>query len=519
MSAYFEVIKGKKRGFSFEVAEGKRVVIGRDISSDIQLFDMGVSRTHLMVECASGGDVTLTDLNSSNGSYVNGRRIIKSNINYGDIIQVGGAQLRFLEKEPDEEPEEDVLVDLVSDLFEDGGRKQIKKRFEIDDTGLIDLSNVEEAAESDDKVSKNLQTIYKVGNLINSVEDLGDLFSTIMDTIYSVFEADRSFLIMKSENSGVLEPVVIRKGQKETRPGGKIHISTTIVGETFKSGVSILTHDASKDDRFKAGDSIVMNNIRSVMCVPVETRDEILGVIYVDTVSFSGAFKESDLELLTAVGKQAGIAIRRAKLIDDLGQLFYGTITTLIATIEAKDQYTRGHSERVTHYAMMLGEELALDREKLKILKLASLLHDIGKIGIPEAILNKPSSLTEEEFDTIRAHPSVGANIIKNMARLDEVHDIVLSHHERWDGGGYPRRLTGDDVPLLARILAIADSYDAMTSKRPYRDGLPSDKVLGEFDYGRGTQFDEALVEIFIKMIKAEKIKPTEIKRIELIPT
>ncbi|TET39515.1 MAG: HD domain-containing protein [Planctomycetota bacterium] len=517
MSAHFEVIKGKKRGYTFKVVEGQRAVLGRDISSDIQLFDMGISRTHLMVEYSPDGSISLTDLNSSNGSYVNGRRVIRATIDFGDIIQIGGAQIRYLEKPPASDVDEDVLADLVSDFFDDGEKKQIKKRFEIDDSGLIDLSNVEEVAEQNEKVQQSLQTIYKVGNLINAVEELDDLFDTIMDTIYNVFEADRSFLIMKNEDTGLLEPAVVRKGHKDSQQPGKIHVSTTIVGETYKSGVSILTQDAMSDDRFKEGESIVMNNIRSVMCVPVETRDEILGLIYVDTVSFSGAFTESDLELLTAVGKQAGIAIRRAKLIDDLGKMFYSTITTLIATIEAKDQYTRGHSERVTHYALVLGEELALDREKMDVLKLAGLLHDIGKIGIPESILNKPSRLTKEEFDIIKGHPAVGSNIIRNMAKLDEVSDIVLSHHEQWGGNGYPDKKTGDEIPILARILAIADSYDAMTSKRPYRDGLEEKKVLAEFENCSGTQFDESLARIFIEMIQDARIKPMETKRIELL--
>ncbi|MFK7696128.1 HD-GYP domain-containing protein [Paenibacillus sp. HJGM_3] len=170
----------------------------------------------------------------------------------------------------------------------------------------------------------------------------------------------------------------------------------------------------------------------------------------------------------------------------------------IVATLELKDPYTRGHSERVAHFSLLLAHRMGqFSEEVLKTFYYACLLHDVGKVNIPDYILMKPTTLTEEEYETIKSHPVVGADAMKGIEGLKESVDVILHHHEHWDGNGYPDQLIGEDIPILARITAVADAFDAMTSMRSYRDALPVDEAYNRILAGKGTQFDPRVVEAF----------------------
>jgi HD-GYP domain-containing protein (c-di-GMP phosphodiesterase class II) len=178
-----------------------------------------------------------------------------------------------------------------------------------------------------------------------------------------------------------------------------------------------------------------------------------------------------------------------------------GIVKGVIATLELKDPYTRGHSERVANYALLLGKEIGkLSKEQEKSFYYACLLHDIGKVNIPDQILMKPGKLTDEEFDIIKTHPVVGAEAVKNVEGINDSICVILSHHERWDGKGYPNQLKGEEIPLFARISAIADAFDAMTSSRSYREAMPVEEAYKRIVDGKGSQFDPLLVEEFKKV-------------------
>jgi len=186
---------------------------------------------------------------------------------------------------------------------------------------------------------------------------------------------------------------------------------------------------------------------------------------------------------------------------EELRRLYLDIVKAFVRTIEAKDPYTRGHSENVARYAMLLGEVLGLSAEQMKQLECAALLHDIGKIGIREEVLNKQTSLTDEEYEHVKAHPDISAQIVGNIPDLAPIAYVIKHHHERCDGKGYTAGLTGEQIPLLSRILAIADTFDAMTSDRPYRCGCNKETAFAELRKGAGTQFDAGLVEPFIRAI------------------
>lgn len=187
---------------------------------------------------------------------------------------------------------------------------------------------------------------------------------------------------------------------------------------------------------------------------------------------------------------------------DELEKAYLDTIGILRYTVEAKDPYTRGHSDRVSEYSVLIGTKMGLDEATLHILKIGGLFHDIGKIGIPDSILLKESKLDDEEYSQIKNHPSIGAHILGDAAVFRDIIPIVLHHHERFDGKGYPRKLAGNDIPLVARIAAVADTFDAMTSRRTYRDALPLEVVTAEIEKCSGSQFDPEIAKVFLDILK-----------------
>ena len=186
---------------------------------------------------------------------------------------------------------------------------------------------------------------------------------------------------------------------------------------------------------------------------------------------------------------------------DKLEKAYLEMVETLRFAVEAKDTYTRGHSDRVSEYSVLIGQKLGLTEDQIKTLRIGGLFHDIGKIGIPDSILLKPSKLSDDEYSQIKNHPSIGAHILGSAAIFQDIIPIVKHHHERYDGNGYPSKLKGEEIPYLARIAAVADTFDAMTSKRTYRNALDIEVVKSEIERCSGTQFDPQIAKVFLDIL------------------
>ncbi|GAB4283063.1 MAG: hypothetical protein Kow0029_28940 [Candidatus Rifleibacteriota bacterium] len=245
--------------------------------------------------------------------------------------------------------------------------------------------------------------------------------------------------------------------------------------------------------------------LRDTIVLPLKPRDKLLGVIQVANKKGNLNYRPEDLDLLKILGSQIAFVIQNADLFHNLQRAYIDTLAALTSAIDAKDSYTRGHSERVTDLSMRLGRELGIERTEIEKIKLGGLLHDIGKIGIPEGILNKPGRLNDEEFAVIKSHPELGIRILGKVEFLAGVVPIIKHHHERFDGKGYPDGLAGENIPLLARIVSVVDTYDAMTTDRPYRKALTTEEALKEINHCSGTQFDPGVASVFIRMIRRDK--------------
>lgn len=244
---------------------------------------------------------------------------------------------------------------------------------------------------------------------------------------------------------------------------------------------------------------------RAALVHPVSIHNEVVGLLIAgEKQGEDTAASSVDMKLLGATASHMSIFLQNAALYDDLQAMFLGTLEALTASIDAKDRYTCGHSQRVAQLTEQLALAIGMDERTAHRMRIAGLVHDVGKIGVPEAVLTKPGRLTDEEFAWIRMHPEIGHRILKDIPQLRDILPGVLYHHERWDGRGYPHGLKGKEIPLVGRLIALADSFDAMSSTRTYRSRLSRPEVLSEIQRCAGSQFDPNLVPAFIRLDFAE---------------
>lgn len=355
-----------------------------------------------------------------------------------------------------------------------------------------------------EKKMRQLHALIRMTALINSTLDTREVRRRAIEAAAELVDAEAgSLLLIDSEKEELFFEVATgEKGErvKEIR----LRLGEGIAGWVAQKGEPVIVHDVESDPRFFRGVDEKSNfKTRSLVCVPVKTKDNIIGVLEAINKK-NGRFDEDDLEILQAFANQVAIAIENASLYKELKETFYGTIEALAETIEKRDPYTGGHTRRVMEYSLAIGKELKLTEQELEALKLAAILHDIGKIGIRDSILLKEGKLTEEETTIMNMHPKYGAEILEHIKQLKDVIPGMRGHHERYDGSGYPDGLRGEEIPLYARIITVADTYDAMTTDRPYRKALTKEQAFKELKKFSGRHFDPHVVDAFINIMSKD---------------
>lgn len=489
------VLTGPLKDRTFEIVGA--VSVGRSPDNVMHLDDLQVSRKHAIIE-RDGRGVILRDLGSGNGTFVAGRRVLEYKLAPGDIIKIGQQDIRF---------EQELAKDEASDSgvrFDSGataGKVEAAKAAEVYATFF---SAPEGAADNQqlEQMRKRLGAIYAANQIIASERDLNKLFERVMDQIFQLVPAHNGVILLEDKARGELITEYVKSGSAHDQ----IVISSSIVTRAYKDGEAVITFDAADDSRFGAGASIIQQNISSAMCVPLQHQDETLGVIYVDTRGTTDAFVNTDVELLVAIAGPSAVAIKNAQYVRMVEQAYSDTLIALANAIELRDHYTVGHTWRVTNFSMEIAQELNWAPEKIKEVQMGGVLHDVGKIAVEDAILRKPGHLTDEEYAKIKIHPEAGARLLQDITFLHPLIPYCLYHHERIDGKGYPYGLKGDQIPLEGRLVAVADTFDALTSNRPYRKGLPPEVAIAEIEKGRGTQFDPQCADALISAWRKGKI-------------
>ncbi len=474
------------------------LVIGRKSTADLRVASRKVSRAHCRIDFRNGFFV-IRDLDSTNGTQLNGRSVSSSMLFHHDRIRVGDHTFRFELVPEHGEGASVIRRDDESPHYE----TDVKEKLEGEASGILSPGSAEPEGQQPSPLEQSLIEITRLAETVNSTASVDEALEAVADSAMRITDADRCYILMSDEPDGLMGPRVSR--HSDAVPSFlKGKLSSTAVEECHREDCSILK---SGPEQWEEGTprSVSSQQISSIICVPIRCETGLLGFIYADLLSPHKTFQKSQMRLLSAAANHIGSRIRRAQLTDQLQTLFKDTIRTLVDVLESKDTYTRGHSERVTALAVRLAHHMHLDDTQIRNLQLAGLLHDIGKLHVPNDILNKEGSLTAAEYQTVKKHPGAGARIIDGIKNAEVIARAVRHHHERWDGEGYPDGIEGDDIPVLSQLLCIADAFDAMASKRPYRDELPEEVIVEEFGREIGKQFAPAPARKFLDLYQNDE--------------
>ncbi len=462
-----------------------RLRIGRMESLEIVVDDTSVSRQHAEV-CAAGRGWRLRDLGSTNGTFLNGKRLGNADwpLRLHDVIKCGN-------------------VTFVVELLRNGPaveRTTTPDHLVVEATASCSWEAALEGIAFDrnrcPRAGEQLLALIRAGHHLGHLDNEEELLHSILNDAVSALDAQRGAIVLANGSKGELTLRALASGRCEApcRPA----FSQSLAQRCFTTRESILCHRVEDDPELAMAQSIAEGAMGSVLCVLLRTPRHALGVLHLDRSPFQTPFSEDDLHLADALAANVSAGIESAQLLQKREDLFLSTITILAQAIELRDDYTGGHTARVSKYAETLGRQLNLSSHDLKWIRLGTPLHDIGKIGIDDAILRKPGGLTPNEFKIMQSHTVKGAAILGTIPDLAPVIPIVRSHHERWDGKGYPDGLAGEAIPRLARIVAVADTFDAMTSDRPYRKGMAVELAFVELEKQSGKQFDPECAEAFL---------------------
>jgi len=351
-----------------------------------------------------------------------------------------------------------------------------------------------------------LGALIGVGRTINSSLGLERVLEEVMDSLIELMSAERGFLMLR-ESDGNLKERIARGIDHSNLDEESFKVSRTIVDKVVGTGEAILTTNAQEDPRFENQMSVAAYRLRSILCAPLKIKDRLIGVIYVDNRAHTGIFQDRELGLITAFSDQAAVAIDNAQLFDglqasnqELQDAYRATLEGWVHALDMRDKETEGHTQRVTTLTERLARSMGVGDEELVHIRRGALLHDIGKMAIPDGILLKPGPLTDDERELIKKHPVYAFEMLDKIKFLRPAIDIPHYHHEKWDGTGYPVGLRGEDIPFAARIFPVIDVYDALVSNRPYRKALPPEDVREYIKADSGKHFDPQVVDAFMQM-------------------
>jgi putative nucleotidyltransferase with HDIG domain len=446
---------------------GESKTIGRSKTADICIDDPSLSRLHARIT-ARGLRLQVDDLGSMNGILLNGTRSETGTLGAGERVQFGSLEY-VLDGAPRvaPPPPDQTIV-----------------RMKL----AVATGHTPPGAEA-------LEALLATSRELMAFGDLPGLLDRVLDRLHSILRPNRSAILLLDRDTGELAP-------RAVRPVGAYRsvsefASSTVVREALVAGEVLVVADAMSDLRLQTAQSVIRAGVRSVICVPLFGRTGPIGALYADRLSAAVGFSPELVSYATAFAAHAAAALETAQLYDDRERLFRTTLEAFAKAIDARDHYTAGHSERVTAYTLALARHVGVPAPELETIRRAAMLHDMGKVGVPDVILLKPGPLDQSERAIMESHVIIGYGMAEPLTFLQQSLPAIRGHHERWDGRGYPDRLAGDGIHFHARLMAVADAYDAMTSARPYRTSLGVLEAARRLRADSGRQFDAAVIDTF----------------------
>ncbi len=496
-------LNGVIKGQTWEAPELLRV--GRLDPLEVVLDDNSVSRYHAEIRVTERG-WRVRDLGSTNGTRLNGVRLGTGQwpLQERDLLQFG--EVAVVVESLREERELEAATRAATDSLQ----IEATSRSSFDEA----IRHLAFDSNRCPRAGDQLLALVRAGHHLGHLEREEDLLHSILNDAVSVLDAQRGAIVLADGPDGALKLKAVVTGRGEPKAivagradiGGRFSFSHSLAQRCYTKGESILCHRVEEDPELAVAKSIAEGAMASVICVLLRTPRKRLGVLHLDRSPWQKPFTQDEMHLADALAANVSAGIESSQLLRRQRDLFLETITILAQAVELRDQYTGGHTQRVSAYSMLLAQKLSMSESEIELIRIGTPLHDIGKIGIDDAVLRKPDKLTLEEFEHMKTHTVKGAEIVNTIRDLRPIIPIVRSHHERWDGKGYPDGLAGAETPAVARVVALADAFDAMTSDRPYRKGMAVEVAFGEIEKGLGRQFDPDFGATYLR-IRAEIIE------------
>jgi response regulator RpfG family c-di-GMP phosphodiesterase len=395
-------------------------------------------------------------------------------------------------------------VDITVSALKKGAIDFLKKPFNIDDLiykvhVYLQENNIatHQSYQSDlllKQIEEKTNELSIHSYIYDSVENIegshDEIFDKLASTAMRVVDGEECFLLIYDDETRDFHTRVSKSLTNSFNSKLTILSLKYLYHQVVENGDALMIH--SQDHPFVAP---------SLICSPLMIRDKTFGVLSIRKKKDRGPFTQKDLNYLVSLCKRASLNLENKMLYESLYINVLDTFKALIASIQARDQYTEDHSLRVTKNSILLAKEMGCSKGEIESVKIAGSLHDLGKVAIPDIVLLKPDRLNNEEYEIIKQHPDIGERILQPVAIFERERTIIRHHHERWDGKGYPASLSGEEIPLLSRILAVTDTFDAITNNRPYRQARSFETAIEEIKKNRGTQFDPDVADHFLRIL------------------
>lgn len=356
---------------------------------------------------------------------------------------------------------------------------------------------------------RELSVLHDISDGLARAAGAAQVGAGLLEHAAQLVSADRAVFLAHDADRSETRAAATSGDWLELGRGWRPADPDSLTWRAMNAGTPLLVPELSDGDRAllrrELGPGV--DGVEAALVVPACVDGEPHGAIVLCKAPGTGAFTSVDAKLVGAMAAQGAVSLRHLRLHDEAKEMFHSTVWALASAVDAKDAYTHGHSQRVARYASAVARELGFDAEEIERLELAAVLHDVGKIGVPESVLNKPGRLTPAEMSLMKTHPDRGADILSSIRAMRDVLPGVRHHHEWWDGTGYPDGLKGENIPLSARIILVADTFDAMTSTRPYRPGLPAVAAVDEIRRFAGSQFDPRVAESFARLVEEGAVR------------
>ena len=427
-----------------------------------------------------------------------------------DVMMPGMGGMELLNRIREMSPDTSVImitahpaVDLTVSAMKKGAVDFLKKPFNIDSllykvkTCLDEKKLSEEAGpkpgSAETKITDKTKDLSVQEFIYDSFENIdGDneyIFRKIVDLSMNIVDGEECALLLFDEEAGTFDPKILKSPDRDTYERVALPALQTVFRQVANEKRALVIHSTERPEIAP-----------SLICAPLMIRDNIFGILCIRRKDHLEPFTAKDLHYVVSLTKRASLNLENQVLYESVYNNVLDTFKSLLTSIQVRDHYTEEHCSRVAVLSVRIAQAMHCTTREIESLKIAAMLHDVGKIAIPDKILLKPDRLTFEEFTFIKAHTEVGYRILQPIFLLDQERNILLHHHERWDGKGYPEGLVGADIPFLSRILSVADSFDAMTNNRPYRSAMDVSTAVEEVKRNSGVQFDTGVVECFLQL-------------------